>query len=357
MTRGASDRRCALLLGMICAAACAPERAVRPGVYSESRDYANVQAALPLLVERGLDLYQVIDSDRLDDPGLRSLLEEAKRQGVGVRGWVVLPQELGYWPGESNLDAFGDAVDQTIAALRARGLLGEPVGWITFDLEPALSYTQQLVALASDAANPNWQVDLVGLVQAHVDRGAFVANRTKLQQIVDRVHAAGLRAHAVTYPIVLDDLGDSDADLEDGFDIPLRGIGWDEVSVMIYRSTWERFAGGPVSSVLFASYAADLKRVFGPRSAVDFGVIGFDPITQATGYTQPAALLADVAATRAAGIDRFHLFDLVGARGDSSSWLTFATAPPPAPYVATPDPAVDKLRGTFTLLDTLLGGP
>jgi NADH-quinone oxidoreductase subunit L len=50
---------------------------------------------------------------------------------------------------------------------------------------------------------------------------AFVVNRIKLQQIVDRVHVAGLRVYVVTYLIVLDDLGDGDVDLEDGFDILL----------------------------------------------------------------------------------------------------------------------------------------
>jgi hypothetical protein len=325
-----------------------------PGVYSESFDYAAVeQARLRSAAGHGLELYQVMQQADFRSPALASLLAAASARGAGARAWIVLPKDAGYWPGETNLDAFGAAVDDFLAWVSAAKL---PVGWITFDLEPDWAYTQAMAKIMADTTNPHRIDDLIALVKTHVDAAGFAAAQAKLAAIVGRVHAAGLRAHAVTYPMVLDGMKKGNTFLEDGFDIPVSGIPWDEVSFMVYRSTWQAFSATQLSSDLFYSYGVDARAFFGDAAGVDFGVVGADPTTGAAGYTDPSVLASDVAAARAAGVTRLHLYSLEEALAepDPSPWLAFATAPAaPAP---DDDASVRTFRTLFATLDAILGG-
>jgi hypothetical protein len=324
-----------------------------PGaVYSESFDYAAVASdRLPWVAVHGLDLYQVMQPSDFRSPALTSLLQACASRGVAARAWVVLPEEQGYWPGETNVGAFGQAVDDLLAWIADASL---PVEWITFDLEPDWAYTHQMSAIMTDASNPHRIDDLVALVRTHVDAAGFAAAKARFQAIVDRVHAAGLRAHAVTYPMVLDGIVAGSTRLEDGFALPVSGISWDAVSFMVYRSTWQTFTASTASADLVYSYAVDARSAFGDAAAIDLGVVGIDPVTGAQGYTDPAVLAADVAAARAAGIARVHLYSLEAAlaQQDPAPWLSFGTTPAgPAP---DDDPDVRTFRTLFAALDGAL---
>ena len=318
------------------------------GVYSETEDYASVEAAVPDLAQRGLDLYQLTEEADFGNPKLASLIAACARQGVGFRAWIVVSREQGYWPNEANLAAFGATVDAFLAWVRKDQL---PVAWVTFDLEPGWDYTQELLGLASAGKT----LELVERLKAHHDPAAFASSRAALEAIVGRVHAAGMKAHAVTWPLVADDAADGDADIEDALDIPVRGLPWDEVSLMVYRSAMQAFTKDPLGPDLLYAYAADVKAQFGDQGGVDFGVIGTDPVAGSTGYTDPATLGADVAAARAAGVARLHLYSLEAARKEPSpdAWLNFA-ATPPAGQALEPTPATTSMRAMFTLLDDLL---
>jgi hypothetical protein len=332
-----------------------PAASLPGAVYSESFDYAAVESdRLPQVAAHGLDLYQVMQPSDFRSPALASLLQACGSRGVALRAWVVLPKEQGYWPGETNLDEFGQAVDDLLAWIADASL---PVQWITFDLEPDWAYTHQLSAFMADASNVNRIDDLIALVKRHVDPAGFATAQAKLQAIVDRVHAAGLRAHAVTYPMVLDGMVAGSTRLEDGFDIPVSGISWDSVSFMVYRSTWQAFTAATLSADLVYSYAVDARSAFGDAAAIDLGVVGVDPVTGAQGYTDPAVLAADVAAARAAGIARVHLYSLEEAlaQPEPEPWLSFAATqagPPP-----DDDPNVRTFRTLFAALDGALASP
>jgi hypothetical protein len=325
------------------------------GIYSESFDYATVQSdRLPAIASHGLELNQVMQPTDFRGPALTSLVQACATARVTLRAWVVLPKAQGYWPGETNLDAFGQAVDDLLAWIAQASL---PIGWITFDLEPDWSYSQQMSAIMADASNPHRIDDFIALVKTHVDAAGFAAAKAKLQAIVDRVHAAGLRAHAVTFPMILDGIDAGNTYLEDGFDIPTTGVDWDEVTFMVYRSAWQAFTSSPLSSDLVYSYAVDAKSAFGDRAGIDLGVIGADPITGAQGYTDPAVLVSDVAAARAAGVAKVNLYSLEEAlaQPDPGAWLSFAgtqAGPPP-----DDDPNVRTFRTLFAALDGALAGP
>lgn len=322
-------------------------------LYSESSDFAAVEAEVPRLAAAGVDLYQVLEPRHIGDAKLASLLRACARAGVGVRAWLLLDRADGQWPSEYNVDEFGDAVDDLLDWIDEDAL---PVAWMTFDMEPNWDYTQAQLALRPDPEDVSSIAALLELYGEHLDPAAFEQNRQKFAQIVARVHAAGLQVHAVTYPMVLDDPADGDADLQDIYDIPIEGIDWDEVSFMVYRSTWSSFSAGEMNADLLYSYAALAKAQYGARAAIDLGVAGADPITMTPGYAAPAALVDDVAATRAAGIERVHLYSLntIWPLGDVEAWLGFADTPagprPPA------DPDVDDFHGLFALLDQGFGG-
>ena len=66
---------------------------------------AEVRAALPLLADEGADLYLAIPAARIGDAQLAALLRDAAAAGVGVRAWILLADEDGYWPNEHNVEA------------------------------------------------------------------------------------------------------------------------------------------------------------------------------------------------------------------------------------------------------------
>ncbi len=326
---------------------------VTAGVYSEIHDFAQVQANLHMLQAHGLGLYQVISPNDVGTAPLGSLIDACAAAGIEFRAWLVLPETQGYWPNEANVELFAQAVTEFLAWLQNEQLT---VGWITFDMEPGWDYSEQLMAIASDDSNPNKNDDLIDLIRSHHDPTSYATSVQQFQAIVQLVHDAGLKAHAVTYPSVLDDLADGDTDIQDGFDTPIEGIEWDEVSFMTYRSVLETFGGTAVDTDIFYGYGRDARLAFGSRAGLDFGLVGTGYVAVQGSYRLPQTLQADVAAARAAGIDRLHLYSFEGSRAqiDPSQWLDFAAATPaPAPV---DDPAPAAVRTVFQLLDGVLDG-
>lgn len=342
-----------LVLGVACSAPAAAPPAPQQGraLYAESLDFAATEALVPRLAAAGVDLYQVLEPPQIGDPALASLLRACASAGVGVRAWLVLDKAEGLWPSEANVDRFAEAVGELLAWIERDDL---PVEWLTFDLEPSWDYTQAQLALRPDPGDTASLAPLLELYREHRDPARFAASRDAFTDLVARVHDAGLRVHAVTYPMVLDDAADGDPDLQDIYDIPVTGIDWDEVSFMVYRSTWASFSAGDMNADLLYSYAALARAQFGERAAIDLGVVGLDPITASPGYDDPDALARDVAAARAAGVDALHLYSLNTAAplGDLDPWLRFADTPAGARPEADPD--VDAFHALFATLDLVL---
>ncbi len=325
----------------------------RAGVYSEVTDYASIEPALTNLAANHLDLFQVMPSSDIGSPALAALIRAAGKAQVGVRAWLVLPKDQGYWLNEADIDQYALQLTKLLAWIRTENL---PVTAITFDIEPGWDYTQQFIALASNTGRPTRVNDLVALMKHHVDHAAFLVSQQRFEALIDQVHAAGLAAHCVTYPMVLDDYQNRDSILQDALDIPVAGLDWDETSFMIYRSTFQLLAEQSLSNDLIYSYAVDAVAHFGANAGADFGVIGDDPVSGAKGYETPAELSADISAAVAAGISptRLHLYSYEEAAllPPLAPWLAFPAAPDiPAPAT---DPNVSALRSEFALLSVLL---
>jgi hypothetical protein len=332
---------------LLCLTACA-EPPPPVGVYSEFIAYDALDAQLPALAEHQTRLTVAVQSARIGDASLAGLLRAADERHVRVRLWLVLAVEDGYWPNEANLDRFIAEVERLLEWVDREGLAIEGV---VYDLEPAYAYSEELRAAFADGFDA-----VEPLVRAHRDPIAFEQSRARLAEHVAEVQARGYGAFAVTYPQVVDDLEDGDDDLQDGLDIPVRGVGFDEVSFMVYQTVIAEAAGtGWIGPGLVRAYAADASRYFGASASIALGIVGSASIVPISGplYDTPAALAQDVAAARAEGVARIEIYSLDGMveLGGPAAWLSATSAEPGTFPIPT---EVHLVRGAANGLDAAL---
>jgi hypothetical protein len=336
------------LLLLTCACGAEGDDPVQPAerrlaLWSEFLDDAQVRAQLPLLVEEQADLYLAIPAARIGDASLADLIRAAHDDGVGVRAWLLLSEEDGYWPNEHNLAAMRAA---TTAFADWRDEAALPVDWVIFDMEMSLERTRAIAAtIEQDGPLAGLTMILDG-----EDAGAFAAHRDELATLVEDLRARGLRVMCVTYPTILDDGDDGDDQIQDRMDVPVVGVPWDEASFMVYQSLIHDLSGSWHGPDVIESYARTAKDLFADAATVALGIVGtaaVDPVDAP--YPDEATLLADVAAARAGGVDRISVYSLDGVleQDDPGAWLDAERA-----AETPPEGDADDLRGLVrTLLD------
>lgn len=312
-------------------------------LWSEFLDDDGLRAQLGFLAEEQADLYLAIPEARIGDADLEALIRDAHDAGVGVRAWLLLSEEDGYWPNEHNVAAMREAAT-AFADWRDRVAL--PVGWVVFDMEMSLARTRA-VSDTIDADGP-----LAGL-QALLDGEdpeAFAQHRDELAALVGDLQARGLRVMSVTYQTVLDDLADGDDQIQDRMDVPIFGVPWDEASFMVYQSLIHDLSGSWHGPDVIESYARTAVETFGDGASVALGIVGsasIDPVEAP--YPDAATLLADHAAAHAGGIARVSVYSLDGVlqQDDPGAWLDAAL-----PAEVPPEGDAESLRGLVrSLLD------
>lgn len=315
------------------------------GVYSEFLAYDALIDELPALGDTTLSL--AVPNERIGDAALATLLRAAEDEGVAVRLWLVLSIDEGYWPNESNLALFAREVIRLLDWVESEGLRAEGV---IYDLEPAFAYSEELRAAFAESLDR-----VTELLRAHRDPAAFEASRALLSSHVAEVQARGYVAQAVTYPQVIDDLADGDDDLQDGLDVPVRDVGFDEVSFMVYQTVIAEAVGGWVGPGLVRSFAQDAVLHFGDRATIALGIVGSASIVEIDGplYDGPDTLADDVAAAREAGIERVEVYSLDGMveLGGPHDWLD-ATRAEPASFAIPPQARI--VRSAAASLDAAL---
>ena len=356
--RGAGPRgaRASLALVGVLGSACVqapetPEAFPEPfsaerGVYSEFVEGEEVRMAIDALAEHEVELYLAMPSDTIETEDLERTLLHARRQGVPVRAWLLLPDEQGYWPGEDNLSDFAALVDRFWSWNEDRGL---GVEWITVDMEPPLETSNTLAA----ALEAGGFADIVPILVDNLDPEEHAEASAAWADAVDDWHARGMKVGVVALPYVLDDFGDDDPELQDMFESPIVGIDWDEVGFLVYQNLYTAPDGGRFGPTLVDSYVRTAVEQFGARASVALGAIGsVGKNTSMVGYDDPAALTADVAAAWAAGAGKVHLFSLDGMFEVSSPepWLAASVADPVA---AEESLDVARARDTISVLDRL----
>lgn len=317
------------------------------GVWAELMADDELRDSLPALGALDLRLQLALPSARLGDPALARLSREAAGAGVRLGAWLLLPRADGYWIHEGNVAAADEAVRRLLAWRAEPG--GLVCDTVSFDLEPAFGYSEEL--RAAQRTDPGRWLELL---RAHVDPPAFAAAREALARTVESVTAAGLRAHGVTYPLVLDQ-AEGTTRLEDALDVPVTGIGWTEISFMVYQTPFAQQAGSWFGPALVYEYALAAVARFGERAGLDLGIVGDVGLGVEPGdrYPDPASLRADVAAALAAGIpaERLRVYSLAGARGAGgvARWLGGGVPVPAAPGASR------AVRGLRNLIGALAG--
>ena len=327
------------------------ERPYRLGLYAaEQASLAEIRGALPALAPHKLAIMVAVPKATFPSATLKGLLQDAAARGVEVRLWPLLPEAQGYWPNETNLAAF-DAYVGTILTWLADNKLTASA--IVYDMEPAITYSKAIEKTYAKGLGA-----VVALMRTHLDRAAHAKARATLTASVKRVQAAGLRAQCVTFPQVLDDIKDGDDDLQDALDIPVRGVPFDEVSFMVYQSTYARSVGSWIGPDLIRDYAAQARAAYGDRGTIALGVVGLGGVMSEGShlYLDPQLLRQDVAAALHAKIARVEIFSLDGMMHTKKldAWLAaLADVEPEKPESSA---TVDLVQKGMYALDAMLDG-
>jgi hypothetical protein len=307
------------------------------GVWAELMSDERIHTALPELAAAGARLHVALDVSRIGDDELAALTREASRRGVGTWLWPLLPKELGYWIGEANAEHAARALDDIRDWCSAPA--GPAIQGVSIDLEPDYAYSEELRSLGGRPDR------LLACLARHVNPARHAAARDVMARAVERTKQAGLRVHAVTYPLILD--GGDGTTLEDALDIVVADIDWDEVSFMVYQTAFRQLAGTWFGPRLVYEYAKEAVSRFGSRAGLDLGVVGDAGIGLDPGgrYHEPTALHEDVRAGIAAGIplSRMRVYGLDGilSQGGIARWLPHSN---PGPLRPEPSNAVTGLR-------------
>lgn len=313
-------------------------------LWSEFLPPREVMKQIPFLQRNGLALYQAINYNMLGNDDMKELLASATDAGIETRAWLLLDYQDGYWPDEDNVDKF---YDMTVAFMDWVTAENIPVKWIVVDMEMSWQKTRMLANANGDFAK------ILELLESNINIEKFNSSKQKYIELVDTAHSRGFKVMCVTYPQVLDDIADGDATIQDALDIPVTGIDWDEVSFMVYRTTFNALWSEGFTSYLVYSYAKDAIEYSGEKAGIDVGLVappvpgdGGDIPGLTSGYTTPDGLLEDIGAARSAGIKSVHIWplDYVILYPEPDKWVDTSNLNLTPPE---PDEVTDKIRELF----------
>jgi hypothetical protein len=338
-----------LVLAAILSAACSEE--LRPAsmekvtlvVYEEFIPYRVMEQNLYRLAGRAeVGLCPAVRAEESQTEELESLLKAAAREGVPVNAWLLLPEEDGYWFNEENLAEAREQVFGFLDWIETRGI---PLEWIMFDMELSIDKVR--------AIEGGGLVDtVIPLLEENVNPAAFQQSTADYARFVSELQQRGYRVTAAAYPFVLDDLKDGDSEIQDAWNTPVTGVGFDEIYFMVYRTSFARLLGVTPGPDLVYQYAGEARREFGTAGIMALGIVGDVGMVSEEGYTQPADLSVDVAAAYAGGSERVYIYSLDGmlTLENPDDWLDLSATTPKEPE---PEEATGQAREIIGLMDDL----
>lgn len=323
-------------------------------LWSEFLPLEKVQESLPTLSRYGLGLYQSVHTEGMTSStyreGLSQLLSRSVALGLDTRAWILLPYAQGYWPNEENRFSFLKAARAWMEWAREQGV---PVSWIVVDMEPSYQDAQELLL----ASRTNDLALALRVFRKNRNPRAFLEAKETYGELIALAHSLGFKVMCVTFPLVLDDLADGDDDLQDYLNLPVRGLPWDELSFMVYRTTVYDLGVTGITSYFVYSYARTASLSYGEKAGIDIGLVAPPDLTTPegglSGYTNPFPLQEDFLAAIAAGVRRIHIWPLdhLILYPDLEPWIALPPVPPPPP---PGDESTEGLRLGIQLLDEAL---
>lgn len=316
------------------------------GVKSSGVDFPEVRSYLPLLEDRGATLYQEVREADIGSQALVDLLEDAEQRGIRVVLWPLLRGAQGPWANEHNAAEFGALVVQLMDWMDEAGLHPE---WIAVNMENSIA---QMEIIREHFENGDYGA-LAELLLGNLDPEGFADAVEAYAGLVDGMHERGFKVMVTTYPFMMDDFSDGDADLQDMANVPLDGIDWDALTFTTYRTAYSGDLGVTFNPSIVYEYGRRAVTLFGDRARLAVGMIG--ETGHGAGYDSPDDLALDIAAAKAAGITEVDLFHLGGMidEGGPAAWLEAGNTPARRP---APDLKVYTARLLVSLADALLDG-
>ena len=177
-----------------------------------------------------------------DDLGedLARILRRYTSAGLELTLWPLLPDEIGYWPNERNVDPFSAFVQEILDQVRTDGLR---LPWIAVDMEPPI---YQMDALRGTRGIDRLRT-LASLARANRNRSRFERASVRYRHLLGMIHRAGAKTLVPVLPILSHELARNGRGLQDLLETPITGIGWDVISLMIYNSMLVGYSGERIS--------------------------------------------------------------------------------------------------------------
>ena len=304
---------------------------------------ANVVDYLPEYAARGFTLYQGVSAGQIGSQAFEAILVEAEALGVPVKLCPSVSGPHGGFPNELNVDIFEAEVEAILDWTESVSGAVKSIS-VNMELEPDLAHGFQ------DAWADRDFDRLVALAEGTLDRDRFLESVERYRQIVTDLQNRGYQVQITTFPFLLDDVRDGDADIEDVCNIPLSGIPWDMLAFCAYSTEYASLIGTFEPGPHFVyTYAKTARKLFGDGAVINVGVIRSDG---RPAYDTPEELAADIAAAKAAGVRKIELFSFGGMlQYEDYDFADWADATLVEPKVPDRDPDILFARITARVID------
>lgn len=316
----------------------------RLAIWCEFMPYADVEPCLPALAAARCDLILHVERESLQSTELANLLHAAARAGIDVDLWMLLPYEEHLYVGQASLAATRALAMDVVAYLHRHRA---PARAFVMDCEPSPLLGRELFA-AVTAASPR---QLVRVLRDQLDPAAFRADVATLNTLLADLRASGYAVDGAANRAFLDAQSRGNVALEDALNAPVSGISWNALSFITYRYR----ASALTYLAMLSRYATLAHRLYGPRAAIDIGLIGdYVDIPEnqrraelfggqdlfysyLRGMHDTRDLQDAVSVALACGVRRINLYALDGAVTSVAgleSWLAAARRARPASFFA-----------------------
>jgi len=242
----------------------------RLAIWCEFMPYAEVESHLPMLKKYDCDLILHVEKESFSDPEFVRLLRAADHEGVGVDAWLLLPYEKHLYVGQASVESTRQLARQAADFFENNHLR---VRAFVFDCEPSPLLGQELFEAVQAKSLPQ----LARTLREQLDPEAFQRDTKSLNQLIVELRGRGYAVDGAANRAFLDSQLRGNVALEDALNAPVSGMAWDALSFITYR-----YQASQLSYVAMLNrYATLARRLYGPRAAMDVGLIGdYDKIPQ-----------------------------------------------------------------------------
>jgi len=242
----------------------------RLAIWCEFMPYAEVKSYLSTLKKYDCDLILHVERESFSDSEFSSLLREAERMGVEVDAWLLLPYEEHLYVGQASVESTRQLARQAADFFKDNQLR---VRAFVFDCEPSPLLGRELFEAVQAKSLPQ----LSRILREQLNPEAFQRDIDRLNRLLDELRDRGYAVDGAANRAFLDTQLRGNVALEDALNAPVSGVAWDALSFIAYR-----YQASHLSYVAMLNrYASLARRLYGPRAAMDVGLIGdYDEIPQ-----------------------------------------------------------------------------